>query len=171
MCVTQASVRAIRKSSSFICESPSSASGMGMRKTVSFSSVADVKQVSHSYPSDFFYTQSETDRFRREAREERKSSLRTYTEQLSESASSSVPVVIIMTLGIIATTIACLPILLGLKFVSVFVTDSKDIIDSSVVPSSVDSKNDTSLTERLVSSLLGESCQDDKRYSRVWELK
>lgn len=110
-------------------------------------------------------------RFRREAREERKSSLRTYTEQLSESASSSVPVVIIMTLGIIATTIACLPILLGLKFVSVFVTDSKDIIDSSVVPSSVDSKNDTSLTERLVSSLLGESCQDDKRYSRVWELK
>lgn len=109
-------------------------------------------------------------RFRREAREERKSSLISYTEQLSELASSSVLVVVILTLGIIATTIACLPILLGLKFISVFVTDSKDI-DSSVVPSSVDSKVDTSFTEKLVSSLLGESCQDDKRYSRVWELK
>jgi hypothetical protein len=43
----------IRKSSSFsIDERPSS--GTGMRKTVC--------QVSHSYPSDFFYTQSETDR-------------------------------------------------------------------------------------------------------------
>jgi hypothetical protein len=60
---------------------------------------------------------------------------------------------------------------LGLKFVSVFVPDSKDI-DSSVVPSNVKGvEADSSMTERLVCSLLGGSQVDEQRYSRVWELK
>ena len=107
-----------------------------------------------------------------EAREERRSSLTAYLERLAEAASSSVLLIVILTLGIIATTIACLPVLLGLKFVSVFFADSKDV-DSSVVPSSADSVDaNSSLIERLVTSFLGDECQDnDKKYSRVWELK
>lgn len=51
-----------------------------------------------------------------------------------------------------------------------FVADSKDV-DSSVLPSASSVDANTSFTERVISSLLGEGCQDDKRYSRVWELK
>lgn len=107
-----------------------------------------------------------------EAREERKSSLTAYMKRLAEAASSSVLLIVILTLGIIATTIACLPVLLGLKFVSVFFADSKDI-DSSGAPSSVDSVDaNSSLTEWFVTNVLGDGCQvNDKKYSRVWELK
>ena len=111
-------------------------------------------------------------RFRREAREEQKYSLSAYIECLTELASSSVVLIVILTLGIVATTIACLPLLLGLKFISLFVADSKDI-DSSVVTSGVDrAEADSSFAEGLVTNLFGGSCpEDDKRYSRVWELK
>lgn len=108
-------------------------------------------------------------RFRREASEERKPSITSHIERLSELASSSALLIVIMTLGIIATTVACLPILLGLKFLSVFVPDSKDT-DSSIA-AGVAADADTPFTERLVTSLFGESSQSEKRYSRVWELK
>ena len=61
MCVIRPKTGAIRKSSS-LADVNNRSTGLGMRKTVSFSSVDDVCQVSHSYPSDFFYTQSETNR-------------------------------------------------------------------------------------------------------------
>ena len=109
-------------------------------------------------------------RFRREAREERKTSHTAYIEKIADLASSSALVIIFLTVGIIATTITCLPILLGLKFVSVFVADSKNI-DASVVSSNVAADTDLSLTERLIYGLLGGKCNDDTRLLRVWELK
>jgi hypothetical protein len=56
--------RAIRKSNSFSVDDTSEEVRVagGMRKSVSFNSVAEVCRVDKlSYPSDFFYTQSETD--------------------------------------------------------------------------------------------------------------
>lgn len=87
-------------------------------------------------------------------------------------ASSSALFLIILTFGIVATTVACLPLLLGLKFVSIFITDSSvQDIDSSVVSDSVETES--SFTERMICSLLGGvSTRDEKRTcSRVWELK
>ncbi|KAL7475632.1 hypothetical protein ACHAW6_001544 [Cyclotella cf. meneghiniana] len=167
--------RTIRKSRSFSINGSPTVIHRGMRKTVSFNSVPEVCQVNHRYPPDFFYTQKETDQFRREAREKRTSS--SFLERLSNLASSSVILVLLFMIGIVATTIACLPMLLALKFFSVFLVNSSSThdVDSSVISSPVEAES--SVTERMVCSLLGgvstdcRGAYDEKRHSPVWELK
>eukprot|EP00804_Cyclotella_cryptica_P001454 CCRYP_003685-RA/>CCRYP_003685-RA protein AED:0.24 eAED:0.24 QI:383/1/1/1/1/1/2/176/173 len=168
--------RSIRKRCSFSIDDRPAAIHGRLRKTVSFNSVPEVCQVHHSYPSDFFYTQRETDQFRREAQEEQKSSVSSFLERLSDVASSSVVLVVMFILGIVATTIACLPILLALKFFSMFIVDSPSAhdIDSSVISSPVEEE---SSIERMVCSLFGgvsTDCQEDyheRRYSPACGLK
>mmetsp|Transcript_7818 Transcript_7818/g.17409 ORF Transcript_7818/g.17409 Transcript_7818/m.17409 type:complete len:188 (-) Transcript_7818:126-689(-) len=163
---------------------------MHPRKRVRFSSsstpVTKVWEITHQYPSGFFYTRSETDRFRMEARAAKlgtNPSSTTYPSPISvqsllNMASSSIIVVTFIILGIVATTIACLPILLGLKIASVFIPDTHpdSMVDSSIFSSAPSEHNGIveSTPERLVSSMLdtlahtctsgGSSMKSEKRY-------
>lgn len=135
------------------------------RKRVEFCTRMEVRAVTHKYPSDYFYTRSEMDRFRKEAREERDSERKRMEPAVSpvqrafNFASSSVVLVIVLIIGVIAATIACLPILLLLKITSVaFSCASREDIDSSIRPCSLSSDPETStFTERLMLSVLGQS--------------
>jgi len=141
---------------------PFSVSIAPRRKKVRFCSlnpVTEVRVVWHKYPSDFFYTSTETHRFRKEAREERMGSAVSPVQRAFNVASSSLVTVLLLIVGMIAATIACLPILLLLKIASIlFSCASQEDIDSSVQPYSPSSDPETSsFTERLLLSLFGHS--------------
>ncbi|KAL9178662.1 hypothetical protein ACHAXT_002000 [Thalassiosira profunda] len=129
------------------------------RKRVRFSAeVDDVRLVSHKYPSDYFYTRSEMARFRDEVREERRGSADSPVQRAFNVASSSAILVVFLIVGLIAATIACLPLLLALKISSAVFSCAAhhDGVDSSVLPYSPSTGLEySSMPERLIVSLLG----------------
>ncbi|KAL3760071.1 hypothetical protein ACHAWU_006619 [Discostella pseudostelligera] len=143
--------------------------------------VTQVIEVTHNYPSDYFYTRSELARFRREVSEERRlssspscsSSSSTFSpvERALNIVTSSLLIATLFIFALLATTIASLPILLFLKIASLlFSGKEEDDVDSSIRPYSPPSSSKVSLsskgnsneaglvsfTERMLYSLMGD---------------
>mmetsp|Transcript_18312 Transcript_18312/g.33048 ORF Transcript_18312/g.33048 Transcript_18312/m.33048 type:complete len:173 (-) Transcript_18312:105-623(-) len=128
-------------------------------KRVQFCSMCQVKEVAHKiYPSDYFYTSADYARFRKEAREEKMGATISPVQRAFNVASSSFFGVLVLIVGLIATTIACLPILLFIKLSSVvFSHATQEDVDSSIQPYPPSTDPVTiPLTERLLLNLLGD---------------
>mmetsp|Transcript_18310 Transcript_18310/g.39579 ORF Transcript_18310/g.39579 Transcript_18310/m.39579 type:complete len:161 (-) Transcript_18310:209-691(-) len=127
------------------------------RKRVKFCAehpVTKVMEVTHKYPSNYFYSRSEVDRFRKEAREEILGSADSPVQRAFDNASSSVIIVVFLIIGLIVAAIAFLPILLLLK---ISFPPSQEDIDSSIQPYAPSTDLDTSsFTERLLLNLMGQ---------------
>lgn len=111
---------------------------------------------------------SSNHRFRSEAREERLgSSADSPVQRAFNIASSSVIVASLLIVGLLAATVACLPMLLLLKITSIFFSCSsqEEDVDTSVRPYSPSTDFDvSSFTERLLISMMGNaslSCTSD----------
>jgi len=144
------SVITIDKTHGFVSVAP-------RRKRVSFRSmhpVTEVRVVACNYPVGYFYTRSETDRFRKEAQEERIGSVVSPVQRASDASSSSMTLFMFLLVGMLAATIACLPILLLLKTRSVLsACASQECVDSSVRHSPL--STDSGTGPLLESLLLG----------------
>merc|ERR1712238_66941 len=81
----------------------------------------------------YFYTRHDMERFRKEAKEERMGSAVSPVQGALDTASSSMALFMFLIVGMLAATIACLPILLLLKTHSFLSScTSQEDIDSSV---------------------------------------
>jgi len=102
------------------------------------------KEVTHRYPPDYFYSRLDVERFRAEARLERRSSVSVsaHVESAAASparkafgvASSSLTIIALFIFGLVASTIAYLPVLLLLKISSTMFSSPRESGDSSVCP-------------------------------------
>ncbi|KAL3823139.1 hypothetical protein ACHAXA_010395 [Cyclostephanos tholiformis] len=125
--------------------------------------------LSHDYPSDYFYTRSDIKRFRREALEERReykreeggtdSSAPSPVERAFDIATSSAISAFVLIIGLVAATMACLPILLLLKVSSMLFfpfASCHDDVDSSILPYSPPTDVEaSSLAERILFNFIG----------------
>mmetsp|Transcript_55951 Transcript_55951/g.118976 ORF Transcript_55951/g.118976 Transcript_55951/m.118976 type:complete len:166 (+) Transcript_55951:76-573(+) len=125
-------------------------------KRVRFRSMCEVREVTHEYPSNYFYTPADYYEFRKEAREEKMGSVASPVQKVFDVASLSMIAVALLMVGLVAATIACLPMLLLLKSSSlIFSCTTDEYIDSSVQPYSTPIDPEASpLVERLVLGLM-----------------
>lgn len=124
-----------------------------------FRPTIQVKRVTLAHPPDYFYAQKDYRRFRREAREE---TMRVATSPARSSlnvASSLAIATAFLVAGMMAATVACLPILLiiGLRSI-VFSCAGRGDVDSSVWSQCPAAHRESSLlTDWPLMNLLGPS--------------